>query len=271
MEKIKISQVEEEIKAAPKRMPDEKAEKILDKVDFLALFDTLRVIGYYDFQRNESDPINDLRDLGRLVIELRDKLSGYDTILSDDAGGRLPSLLIRKLAKTEGTIRDIKNGPDLYFLASGRKPLDPKKEPGFVSRSAAIEKFLEKNARDFGKTLLVTEHIETGGSIQQLIEMLIKLGVDFDVATISIKYNDFENYIDHSYTNPLINRLYYGSKGNHSGAELFYDSSKSGMMAGVSKDNSVGAHPIKISGDEALVKGSRGDIDLLAKEFEKLL
>ncbi len=55
----------------------------------------------------------------KLVENLSDKLSTYDTILSDDTSGRLTSLVLRKVIN-EARKRKGLDSIDTYFLASGR-------------------------------------------------------------------------------------------------------------------------------------------------------
>ena len=76
------------------RMDDDGAEKIIkEKIDIDQICDRLKTIGG-GYERGKKDVVN---TLARLVLELKDKIPEYDTVISDDCSGRLPSLLLKKI------------------------------------------------------------------------------------------------------------------------------------------------------------------------------
>ena len=82
-----------------KRLDDKEAERIIDeKIDIKTLVDKLEI----EFQK----PLAVVEALARLVLELKDELPNYDTILSDEVSGRIPSLLLgnilEKVREREG-------------------------------------------------------------------------------------------------------------------------------------------------------------------------
>lgn len=139
-----------------------------------------------------------IKALAELTIQLRDRLSLYDTILSDDASGRLVPLVLREVIDKKRE-EENKKHVSTFFLATGRH-----RELGGDS---AIGNFLDEKKETFGKTLVVTEYIETGHSTEAIIHLLENKNIDFDIATVSIEKNPDE------YNPALSKRLYYGEVG----------------------------------------------------------
>ena len=116
--------------------------------------------------------------------------------------------------------------------------------------------------------MLVTEYIGSGHSIRELKSILDRLGIDHDVAAVSLYSRpDDDDYISFS------DRLYFGTVGDDGLA--FYGGSQR-ESAGVQKrDDSKSAHPSRLAPEaksvNEKVKLARQDIDILAKEIEKIL
>ncbi len=239
---------------AVKRKDDALAKKKIAKViDFKQL---RKMIKTELFSRQET-----LEDLSRLVFELGDKITDYDTILSDDASGRLVSRLLWEISSTERK-KIAKKTANGYFIAGG--------QPIKRDNDKAITAFLEKNKQKLGKTLLVTEYIESGKSIMSLIKLLENEGIDFDVATVSIHFPPQE------YNRRLSKRLYYGSEGPSGeflyGHPLFAGVRKLRPIAGEPVTRHESAHPYahKDWTEEGLVQEAREDIKVLSSELSKL-
>ncbi|OGZ59599.1 MAG: hypothetical protein A3A00_00790 [Candidatus Spechtbacteria bacterium RIFCSPLOWO2_01_FULL_38_20] len=185
--------------------------------------------------------------LARLVLELRERVLQYDTILSDDASGRLPSLLLRKIINRA---RDA-NIP-IYFLAGGH---------GIPRRAEQIEAFLKKKKGELGKVLLVTEYVFTGLSMTNLTDILKKVGIVFDVASVVV-----------SGTTKYEGNIIYGNMGGSDA--FFYNKTESGVSKYGERDTAEEdlAHPqrhyTEDSKEERLV---REDLDIIAQELVKLL
>ena len=185
--------------------------------------------------------------LARLVLELRDRVSQYDTILSDDASGRLPSLLLRKIMNKA---RDT-NIP-IYFLAAGH---------GLSSRAEHVEAFLKKKKGELGKVLLVTEYIASGVSMINLTDILRKVGIVFDVASVVVSENA-------KYEGDVI----YGGK--DALGPFFYNLKESGVSKyverGTTEDQDL-AHPQRAKENPYEERLVREDLDIIAQELVKLL
>ncbi|MCK4967441.1 MAG: hypothetical protein KAS12_00170, partial [Candidatus Aenigmarchaeota archaeon] len=236
----------------PKRLDDEKADKkIKEAIDFKLLEERIET---HFLKRKKV-----INVLARLILELKENIIDYDTILSDDASGRLVSLLLRKIINQQRK-KVGKKQINTYFLASGQN-----RGPKDID---ALREFIISKKEKLGKTLLVTEYIETGDGITYLVKILKQVGINFNVATVSIRYNlGGKEYAD--YDPDLITRLKYGSYGEI-GRQAFYgNQSYTGVTKGCcSYCTAFPAHP-GVSGyqDRRLIKQARQDIDVLANEL----
>lgn len=241
---------------APHRMDDVAAQTyIAERVDLHALAQELGPASI--FTKHEGGA---MEVLARLVVELKDRIPNYDTILSDDASGRLVSLLLRHIV--QGKRDKAKEPLQTYFLAAGRDSTDDIK--------AKIDEFIVERKEKLGKVLLVTEYIGTGKTINFLVNTLEKHNVDFDLAAVSIRRSaDF-------YEKGIQRHLFYGGRGEE--GAYFYGKPK---FAGVRRtlDLELGVdrliHPIPVRDDgddfsETIVQ-VREDLKVVGEELKKLV
>lgn len=271
--------VDLDARGMPKRMADEEARKIInEKINIkeilgyvlLPIAKTLRgdaFIGPDIFDKNPGEAI---RALARLILELKGRLSSYDTILSDDASGRLIALVLRKIINN--TRDQVGKKPvRTFFVASGVH--------GTQEAFSEIEKFIASKS-DLGKILLVTEFIGFGRGVMPLVEQLVRRGIQFDVAAVS---GDINRHGEKYYDDDLKKRLYYGESDN-SGLFTFYAKPQ---HTGVRKNSaSTSAHPSVVRGEsfipkykddktpipvEESVRVAREDVDKIAQVLSKLI
>ena len=142
------------------------------------------------FFRETQQPEQFVRDavtaLADLALEMRAELPSYETILSDDVGGRLVTLYFKRIIDTLRA-REKKGSVKPYFIALGRQ-----EDEGGVPRDTfdtpnaqSIDAFIASGKATFGKTLVLTEHVGGGGTIARLLDILVRNGVEFDLATVS--------------------------------------------------------------------------------------
>lgn len=153
-----------------------------------------------------------------LVKQLKEKIENgeYDALISDDAGGRIPTLLLRKIFRE--ITPDKKIGT--LFVAAGhslpnRGNYDRLDNPNFEFEDDKVEdgnitnkkigtdyqklldylkKFKEQNK--VTKPLLVTQFIRRGASIGALSYALHDVGIQADIAALEIAFeDDFWHYI----------------------------------------------------------------------------
>ncbi|MDP1718898.1 MAG: hypothetical protein Q8L24_00525 [bacterium] len=108
-----------------------------------------------------------------LIKKLREEIKSgeYDTLISDEVGGRIPTLALRKVFESKNP----KNKLKTFFVAAGRGGLDEE----------ALQTFFKKIAPEVKKALVVTEFVNTGESMANLAWQLERGGLkNFDVATV---------------------------------------------------------------------------------------
>lgn len=240
----------------PSRQKDSVAnERIDNTIDINNLSNKINFIeGSFEDKTETRDFI---RALARLVIELEDQVPHYDTVLSDDASGRLVAIFLsqvinkKKLELNEQSVQT-------YFLQGGGH-----QKEGIYE---AVDDFISQKKSSIGKALLVTEHIASGNSINSMVKKLEGQDIDFDVASLSVS-EEFLSEKDKEKFKKLTKRVRYGGE-NAEGLDLYNQ-----PFTGVRKNHKSGAHPMRIK-DPSLQKSvgeARKDIRLMAKEISKLI
>lgn len=175
-------------------------------------------------------------DLARLLLELEPDLASYDTIISDDSSGRLPSLLFRKIINKKRQALDLPR-VKVSFISNGRSQGD---RPDLRAiRLMKLCRFFEKKREEIGRALLVTEYIDSGNSINGLVRVLEAAGIDFDLAAISTRYE-----IGEYGSKALAKHLRYG--GVSEGGLFFHRHFGSGVIRDslANEDANEGLHPL---------------------------
>lgn len=257
-EKQSINLEKEEAEQLSKRMDDQEANKKIDgTINFDQLVDKMKTML---FKKKEL-----IRSLARLVLELKERITDYDTILSDDSSGRLVSLLLRKIINKQRK-KSGKEGIKTNFLNTGRA-LES------IETFEAVKKFL-LSKKDLGKILIVTEYIETGGSMSRFLKLLEEINIkNYDVATVSIRPGGFSK--------PLIKKLGKRFKyGEHSFAGMAFHKRHEHLGVKMQEGN---AHPRTYKSfleslqhvwhkvDVNMLKWARQDVNTLANELVKLV
>jgi len=153
----------------------------------------------------------------RLVLKLESRLSQYDTIVGDDASARLIAMFFRDLIKKKREEAGLEP-PQTFFVAGGRGD--------HSIRESKIKDFFESKKDTIGKVLLVTEYMSSGKGMNWLVEVIANIGIDFDLATLSVEKNPefYDIYPE------MAKRLNYGSIGTE--GQFFYNKSS---LTGVDK------------------------------------
>lgn len=204
-----------------------------------------------------------LQSLARLVVEIRERIPQYDTVISDEASGRLPALLLYKIINQKRAEEE-KPAARIRFVSAGyfRKKAG---DMGGPQANRATEKFFRKN-KDIlsGRTLLVSEYIQSGKSILSLVKILERTGANFDLAVVSCRKPE-------AYDRAIRKRLFYGQIGGV-GAAFYNRHNLTGVVKG------RGVHPERAPGpnfdvpvDPQVKKKVREEIDIVAGELAKLV
>lgn len=159
-----------------------------------------------------------------LVWQLKEAIiSGkYDAIIGDDASGRIPTLVFRKIMEARIhklhlnlTPEEQRDALKTYFVtgsAAVKWNSDFPDRKGAMNQSNAdmLKYFKSIKPNIKNKALLITEYISTGGVITGLAEALKKAGIPFDVATV-VKREEYDE-VDKNISSKG-GRLFIGSYG----------------------------------------------------------
>lgn len=137
----------------------------------------------------QYEEIGELEEpIQKILEQLRDKIENgeYGVIVGDDASGRVPALIFDKVIKGAYQENNHEQPQTLFFagsrvthgsLGKGEKFEKKKFAANFLKRGLLGKKLK-------GKALIVTDTIETGGSLESIAGGLKEAGIEFDIATI---------------------------------------------------------------------------------------
>jgi hypothetical protein len=211
--------------------------------------------------------------MSNLVQELAPgiKSGRWDSLIGDDASGRLPALVIGKImdryAREHGTPQ-----PERVFVAAGK--IRPGEEPdGFTNQAANRQKFVtlrrhigDSRERLGERALVVTEHVK-GNGITMLGKALHDNGVDFDLAVVDTRYTAdkmleaWRGYFPDEFAGT---ELYKGSE--HIQHTVFKDGTALLRARGITRDP---LSPIAVPDDSNrdYVQAGRTEVSYLADEL----
>lgn len=209
-----------------------------------------------------SYPFNDpdvLEVLTTLVCRIGRKIEEYDTILIDDASGRMVGLLLRDIAsrkREEHGLGEVKT-----FCIAGGRSRNPKKNMN-------IETFIESRKNELGKVLLVTEYITTGESIGGLVDILERQGIDYGIAALSTRSLSSITSLNKP---GRLGKFYYGELGS-TGVEHFWGNPA--QISGVVKspdDSAPHAIRSRVWNGKNIKEARENNIAVIGEELAKLI
>ncbi len=145
-----------------------------------------------------------------LVKQLKEKIKDkeYDTLISDDVGGRIPTLILKKIIKQVNPDQKL----ETFFVASGKTYL-----PTFENEEkyAKLQEYLKKMTGKTKKALIITQFIFSGDTMIKLIDALRESGINnFDIASVdAMPYPEKKEMLMEKLGE---NKLYIGSEDFHS-------------------------------------------------------
>lgn len=211
-------------------------------------------------ENKESPPEFHFREIAEiepaivsLVRQLKEKIESgeYDTLISDDVGGRIPTLILRKIIKEHNP--DQKLGT--FFVASGKTYLPTSADKGKYEK---LQEYLKKATDKTRKALVVTQFIFTGKTLIRLADALKEAGVDnFDIATVdAMPHFEEERLLRSRLGN---NNLYVGSEAWHHSHE------EHEKLGGIRKTKDYSPYPKRM--DDIIIKEGR---DLSLEEWREI-
>ncbi len=218
-----------------------------------------------------NSPYGD-EDLLTTLYHLCEQLAGvadeYSAIVSDDASGRLVSLVVKQIMDNQRCKTNLSPLP-IYFVAGG------------ADNQVALEHFIDQHRKELQRPLFVTEFIASGLSIENLTKIFRSQGCKPDVASLSL--SDLKSSYHRRRQFCQLGKLFYGTEDSYIGESLYDD--KSLNYGGVTKK--IGprwsyheAHPTRLTNtvqptDQAdiqkAVNKTRQDINLISAVFNHLL
>ena len=179
----------------------------------------------------------------------------YDALVSDDTGGRIPTLIFREIFKLVNPKRKFQT----LFVASGSNYY-----PKTTDEEKKLADYLKAGIGDSKSVLLVTQYIHSGGTLERLVAELKNTGVEnIDVSTIDatggkeeILANQF--MCDNVYIGSLKDKRQFGFSENHN------------VLSGISKSREYSPIPMRL--DDAIENKDIKRHKILAqKEHDELL
>ncbi len=195
-----------------------------------------------------------VKSLASLAMELKEELPHYDTVIGDDASGRLVTLFFRDMINRKRF--ELNMEPvSTYFLTP--------KQGRCEETNEAINEFISNRTSPMDKVLVVTEHIESGKSLGPIIRSLKKQqDVDFHIASISIDGNLL-------LPKDLHKKLTYASKSKD--GLILYDRKSTGVTKERSEPGDIHPKKGKERNSQKSLTQARKDMGIIASEIYKLI
>lgn len=132
------------------------------------------------FNREHLDAKEKIRSLKKPFVEIFRKLeekileTGFDGIVSDDTGARIPTLIFREVYK-----KITAEHPVTVFVATGQSYY-PKTE----AEKESLQDYLKVGLKDSEYIALVTQYIHSGDTVARLVDQLHQLGYKVSVVAL---------------------------------------------------------------------------------------
>lgn len=203
-----------------------------------------------------------------LVEKLKEDIDSgtYDTLIGDDASGRIPTLALRNVmaermrqSHPELSPEEERDRLKTYFVAGGR----------IDTNTENLEEFFDKIKTTVKKrALFVTEYIASGESVKRIGEMLENHGISFDIATLAFSIDEHEQRTEQVKFFMIRHKIFSGEYRNLMSAPKIYEKHN---LAGVVKlSNQKSAHAYKFfDGNNPILEKSRDDIKKMSTDTSK--
>ncbi len=161
----------------------------------------------------------DSEKLIRVMFQLSAKLiareSEFKRLISDEASGRLPSLIIKDLFDRRRKERGQEEMP-LLFLLGGRMP---------DQQHRVVREYVLKHRHELAQSLVVSEYIASGESMAWFLDIFRQFGLEPVVSAVTCRYGQ-KDYKVH-----FPNELIVGADDSTTGQYLW----SKGLATGVEK------------------------------------
>ncbi len=205
---------------------------------------------------NISEVLDMKANATSIVKQLKEQIETgeYKTIIGDDASGRIPTLLFKKVLDkvTGGSVKTL-------FIGGGKGMWwNEEKEENIKNILSNYQEHIE------GKALFVTEYLGGGEGMAKMAEQLEAAGIDFDIASLG-SLEPEKHYLD-EFKILKKHKLLIGSYSPRISPSVYKEHS----ISGVFKENKQDAIAKRIPVDQVYQKNisqTREDINRLAIEI----
>lgn len=140
-------------------------------------------------QQKNLEALNQLeKPIKNILQELRGEIDDgeYETIIGDDASGRIPALILNKVIKQIYSEKDYSAPSSLFISGSHPHNLEVHQKEQKIKTDKIIQhlKNVWRDQLPSKKILLVTEVIASGYTLKPICDALKAMGVNFEIATI---------------------------------------------------------------------------------------
>lgn len=186
------------------------------------------------------------------------KHNEYDTIIAEDASGRIPGLIMYELLKKVAE-RDNKPIPKIYFMAGSLYAENIENKRKITNEY--LKDIVLKNHNSNKKTLVVTEYIMEGRSLKPIADSLKGQNVDYDILTLGLSK-------EHWWMDSIRGKL-----GNVSAAlrEIPKSIFRREDLSGVVKDSDEIISKKSTKADQLIINHIRKEIHIIAEDLYKIL
>lgn len=210
-----------------------------------------------------------------LTTKIKDEMKNYDVILSDDASGRLVSLIFKDLINKERKAAG-KEDAKIYFVSLYSYSLSK----NIKKYGEALKDIILGKVKGAKRVLIPTEYISTGSHFTHLLQILDEQNIDYDVAAITCKKEVSDEQ--------KIKNLKFGDS-NTAGLNFFCNYSYGGVKKGdttkLVQDELLGEyrelperqqkmrriHPQRFTEEKLHLSEARHDAKIYAEELGKIL
>ncbi len=142
-----------------------------------------------------------------LVEQLKDKIETgeYGALLSDEVGGRIPTLILRKIMRDRCPDKNL----ETYFLSGGHYLRLIKEDSGILDR---IENYLKTLVAEKSKVLVITEYVFNGETLKNMGKVLEGIGIEnFDFAAVHNAFGGDRHGLPEDFWSKFGSKLYIGA------------------------------------------------------------
>lgn len=194
-----------------------------------------------------------------LCTEMKTEIESghYDTLISDDTGGRIPTLVFRSILKLVNPDHKF----NTLFVAAGKNY-----KPDNLEQKQALKDYLRSGVRaeEGKKVLVVTQHIHSGDTLQNLTDSLRDLDNVDEIHIATIDSVEAEENLRHKVG---YDKLFVGGIWN---SKQISFTENNNILSGISKRKNYDPRPMRL--DKAIAEGDIKRTDFLSEEeWEELL